>query len=510
MNLKPKETLSESEVQKGLKYVIGDGLATEAMNALTAGAFMVALALLMGASNFQIGVIAALPTFTNIFQLLAIWLVRKYNNRRAISVYCALLARLPLIVIGVMAVFTPSFQSIQLLIFFLFFYYLFASFAGLSWNAWMKDLVPESILGTYFSKRAKYSQIMNVSLSILLAIGIDYVKDRFPQSQLSAYGVMYVAGGVIGIIGALILSKAPEPQSFLSKENIFILFKRPLMDPNFRSLLIFNSAWIFALNIAIPFFSVYMLKTMNLSLSYIILLTIISQLCGIFAVGLWGRFADKYSNKTIIAIAAPLYILCILAWCFVGIYTNFISNLILLILIHIVTGITTSGINLSLINIGLKLAPRQESIIYLSAKNIITAFFSSVAPLIGGILADFFTSRRLNITAEWTDPKLNKVFRLLALHEWNFLFLIGAILAVLSLQFLGRVKEVGEVEKDIVVKVMRSTIKTSLKDHFIVGNLLSLPEQVWGFVTRKSMVTDQPPTDLRETNPRDANVKNET
>ncbi|HTF31718.1 MAG TPA: MFS transporter, partial [Flavitalea sp.] len=237
---------------------------------------------------------------------------------------------------------------------------------------------------------------------------------------------------------------------------------------------------------------------------------IISQLCGIFAVGLWGRFADKYSNKTIIAIAAPLYILCILAWCFVGIYTNFISNLILLILIHIVTGITTSGINLSLINIGLKLAPRQESIVYLSAKNIITAFFSSVAPLIGGILADFFTSRRLNITAEWTDPKLNKVFRLLALHEWNFLFLIGAVLAVLSLQFLGRVKEVGEVEKDIVVKVMRSTIKTGLKDHFIVGNLLSLPEQVWGFVTRKSPATDQPPAELRKTNPHDANVKNET
>ncbi|HMF70294.1 MAG TPA: hypothetical protein VK616_02405, partial [Flavitalea sp.] len=66
------------------------------------------------------------------------------------------------------------------------------------------------------------------------------------------------------------------------------------------------------------------------------------------------------------------------------------------------------------------------------------------------------------------------------------------------------------VEKDVVVKVMRSTIKTSLKDHFIVGNLLSLPEQVWGFVTRKSPVTDQPPAELRKTNPHDANIKNET
>jgi MFS family permease len=492
MNLKPKEKLTEQEINKGLKYVIGDGLATEAMNALTAGAFMVALALLMGASNFQIGVIAALPTFTNIFQLLAIWLVRKYNNRRAVSVFCSLLARAPLLIIGVLAVFAPSFQTIHLLIFFLFFYYLFASFAGLSWNAWMKDLVPEHILGAYFSKRARYSQIMNVSLSIVLALGVDFVKDNYPELQLSAYGAMYFTGGLVGIVGVLILSKAPEPQSYMSKENIFLLFRKPLRDPNFRRLLIFNSAWVFALNIAIPFFSVYMLKTMNLSLSYIIVLTVISQLCGIFAVGLWGKFADRYSNKTIIAIGAPLYIICILAWCFVGIYTTFAANMTLLVLIHIFTGVATSGINLSLTNIGLKLAARQESIVYLSAKNIITAFFSSVAPLIGGILADFFTSRRLNITAEWTDPNLNKVFRLLALHEWNFLFLIGAFLALLSLQLLGRVKEVGEVEKDVVVRVMRSSIKSSLKDHFIVGNLLSLPEHVWGIIKRK------PVSDTRE------------
>ncbi|RYG04837.1 MAG: MFS transporter [Chitinophagaceae bacterium] len=486
MNLKPKETLTDDEVKRGLKLVIGDGLASEAMNALTAGTFMVALALLMGASNFQIGVIAALPTFTNIFQLIAIWLVRKYNNRRAISVICSVVARTPLIVIGLLAVFAPEFQSIQLLIFFLFFYYLFASFAGVSWNAWMKDLVPENILGAYFSRRTKYSQIMNVSLSVILAFGVDYLKDRYPDMQMSTYGGMYIAGGVIGIIGALVLSRAPEPQSYMSKENIFTLLKRPLRDPNFRRLLVFNSAWVFALNIAIPFFSVYMLKTMHLSLSYIIVLTIISQLCSIFSVTLWGAFSDRYSNKTVIAIAAPLYIICILAWCFVGIYTSFWANLTLLILIHIFTGVATAGINLSLINIGLKLASRQESIVYLSAKNIITAFFSSIAPLIGGLMADFLTSRRLNITAQWVDPKLAKEFRLLALHEWNFLFLIGAILALMSLQLLTRVKEVGEVEKDVVVKVMRSTIKSNLKDNFIVGNLLSIPETVWGFVKRKN------------------------
>src|ERR1051325_11474513 len=115
MNLQPKKELTEQEIQRGLKFVIGDGLAAEAMTALTGGAFLVSMALLMGASNFQIGVLAALPTFKNIFQLLAIVLVRKYSNRRGIAVACAVLARSPLLVIGILPLLFPSAASIEAL-----------------------------------------------------------------------------------------------------------------------------------------------------------------------------------------------------------------------------------------------------------------------------------------------------------------------------------------------------------------------------------------------------------
>ena len=70
------------------------------MTTLTGGAFLVSMAVLIGATNFQIGLLASLPMFTNIFQLLSIWLVRRYNNRRAVSVICSVLARIPLLIIG--------------------------------------------------------------------------------------------------------------------------------------------------------------------------------------------------------------------------------------------------------------------------------------------------------------------------------------------------------------------------------------------------------------------------
>ncbi|TCK83589.1 MFS transporter [Albibacterium bauzanense] len=487
--LKPKPELTESEVQKGLKMVIWDGLTAEVMTSFTEGAFLIALAILLGANNLQIGLLAALPMFTNVFQLLSIWLVRKYNNRRAVAVYCSFLARIPLIIIGCMILWLSN-ESVNMLLFFLFFYYFFGSIAGPSWNSWMKDMVPEKILGEYFSRRSKYTQILNIILSISLAIILDFIKNSYPGYELTAYAVFFLIAGTIGIVGGLLLSKAPEPQSYLSNANIIALFKQPLKNDNFRCLLIFNSMWVLALNIATPFFIVFMMKSMGLPISYIIILATISQLFSILTLRMWGTLSDRYSNKSIISISAPIYILCIIAWCFVGIYSQLYLNIALLVVIHLCSGIATAGINLSTANIGLKLAPKEDAIVYLSVKNIITAIFSSIGPLIGGLLADFFVNRSLIISAQWISPipLFNKTVRLVSLHEWSFLFLIGALLAIVALNLLKQVKEVGEVHKDVVRRILRTRIKSNLKEYFIIGDIINLNNQLKAIVKGKRKV----------------------
>src|SRR4051812_3869086 len=121
----PTHVLTKREVTKGLRLVIADGLTAEVIIAFTSGAFLVALALLFGASNFQIGLLASLPTLTNIFQLASVWLVRRWKNRRGVTVIASVLARLPLIGIGLLPLLSNSQGRINLLLFFLFFHYLF-------------------------------------------------------------------------------------------------------------------------------------------------------------------------------------------------------------------------------------------------------------------------------------------------------------------------------------------------------------------------------------------------
>ena len=58
--LKSEQLLTESQIQTALKFIIRDGVAAQAMGILTGGAFLIAFAIKLGASNFVIGLLAAI------------------------------------------------------------------------------------------------------------------------------------------------------------------------------------------------------------------------------------------------------------------------------------------------------------------------------------------------------------------------------------------------------------------------------------------------------------------
>jgi hypothetical protein len=224
--LLPKETLSEQDVQKGLKIVIWDGLAAEVMTVFSSGTFLVSMALLLGANSMQIGLLAALPLATNVFQLASIWLVGRYHNRRIVAVLCAYFARVPLLLVG-LSVLVFSGLSLDLLIFMLFFHYVFGSIAGPSWNSWMKDIVPENMLGEYFSRRSRYTQTLNVVLSIALALLLDYVKSRYPDYQLSVYALFFMIAVALALLADLFFLKLRNP-SHIFQTVMFLRFLKAL------------------------------------------------------------------------------------------------------------------------------------------------------------------------------------------------------------------------------------------------------------------------------------------
>jgi MFS family permease len=465
MNLRPSASLTGNQVKKGLQLVMADGMTSEAMVVFTSGTFLTAMAVNMGATNFQLGLFAALPTFTTVFQLFSIWMVRRFNNRRVITALFNFLARLPILAIGLIPFVFSTGTSIQVLLLMLFFQHVFGDIAGASWNSWIKDLVPGTQMGTFFSRRSRIAQVLNVTLSLTTAFCIDYVKAHYPQQEIFTYHVLFLIGGALGLASVAFLLRTPEPKTIPMDDKLLNLFGKPLKNKNFKNLLIFNSFWAFALNLATPFFSVFMLKTIGLPLSYIIGLGILGQISGILSLKIWGKYSDWFSNKTIISICAPLYITCILAFAFVGMPASLMVSIALLVGIHIFSGVATAGINLALSNIGFKLAPRNEAIVYISTKNMFVAFFSTIAPMLGGLMADYFATHPFTWNMQFATASQTSHITLLNLQGWNYFFIIGGLLALTSLRFLGKIQEEGEVDKDKVVTHMQVRFRHRLRNN---------------------------------------------
>ena len=462
MKLRPLHCLPEETVHKGLKLVIADGLAAEAMTCFTSGTFLIAIALFLGASNFQVGLLATMPVFSNIFQLVTLWLMQKFQSRRAITVVVSLLARVPLLAIAVLPLLVSHGNCLRALIVLLSFHYMFGAIAGASWNAWMKDLVPQHILGNYFSHRTRLTQLLNVSLSLGLALVLDHVKALFPGHEISAYSIMFLLGGVFGIAGIYALYRTPEPMAARINENILTQISRPLRSKNFRRLLWFSGSWTFAVNLAAPFLSVYMMKSLHLPLTTIVALGIIGQIAGICCVKSVGKYSDQYSNKTIILCFAPLYSLVMIGWSFASMINGPMVSMLFMALLQILTGIATAGVNLALSNIGIKLSPPAESASYLASKNIFTALFGAAGPVAGGLLADFFAQHSLKLGFEWTGGNVTHYIGLMRLEQWSFFFIIGPAIALCSIRLLKGLHEEGEIHRVVLMREVKNTWKMKL------------------------------------------------
>jgi hypothetical protein len=305
--------------------------------------------------------------------------------------------------------------------------------------------------------------ILSAVLSLGISFIIDIVKANYDNYLTLTYYAIFVIGGIIGLVGVYWLSRAPEPAPLAVNENVFNQFKKPLKDKNFKNLLKFNAAWTFALNLATPFFTVFLMKTIGFPLSYVIGFTILAQISNILTIKELGKFTDRFSNKTIIKICAPIYVACILAWTYAAMPDNRFYSVIILMVISIFSGVATGGINLALNNIGMKLAPRREAMAYMSSLNMVVAFFSAVAPIIGGLLADFFATHQLISNFQWRGSDGIHTLEMIDLQGWSFLFIIGGMLALASLKLLTNVKEQGEIQKERVMLYMKVRLRKRIK-----------------------------------------------
>ena len=444
------------------RLVLYDALASEAMGTLTAGVFLVGYAVALGASNVAIGVLAAVPFAVQFLQLPAVVLVERLRRRRAIATWAAGIGRTVLIV-TVAAPFLAPRAGIVTLIASIALYQAMAAVAGCAWNSWMRDLVPEIEFGRFFGRRAAGTTALATVLALVCGLLIDNWKRIAPDHAVLAYPALFLLSAALGLFGVWLLSITPEQAMppVAQRTRILPMLAAPFRDRNFRRLIVFQSSWNFAANLAAPFFAVYMLKSLGYPMTTVIALTTASQLSNLAALGLWGNLIDRFSNKAVLEVSAPLFLACTLAWTFTGIPWVQPMTLYLLFAVHVLMGIATAGVALASGNIAMKLSPAGEATAFLAASSVVSASCAAVAPMIGGLCADYFAAHALTLAVTWKGGANEVTLPVLDFRSWTFLFGISALVGLFSLHRLSFVRETGGTSdplltRDLLLEARRS------------------------------------------------------
>ena len=450
-------SVSPEELSRGMNRLMADAAFATIVGTLNSGVVLVAYALFLGAPPSVIGLLAAIPFLCQLLQAPAILLVERVRSRRLISISGLFVARLALPLMACLAFLPNKTVALALLVIGETLHCAFNSIAGCSWNSWIRDLVPTDTLGKFFARRTVWATLLGAASTACAAGALELANRGHAGAGLVFFG-LYAAGFAASLISTWQLAQVPETEMVRPAQHRSLksLLAKPLKDSNFLRVIRFLATWQFAVNFALPFFTVFLVEQAGYSAGFVLLLSIVSQLANLLVLRGWGELSDRFANKTVLGVAAPGFILCIAAMALVP-ELEAGSRSAYLITLHVLMGMASAGVALASSAITMKAAPRGEAHVYMATSSLITSGAAGLAPLIGGLLATYFAQRQLSFDLTWTSPEGAAQVVALSFSWWQFYFLISAMIGAFALHRLSSVTEQGAVEpREMIVHVLNS------------------------------------------------------
>ena len=238
----------------------------------------------------------------------------------------------------------------------------------------------------------------------------------------------------------------------------------PIKDLEFRKFIVFQFVWFFVIHLAVPFFAVYMLKRLEFPLSLVVGLGVLSQVSSIIFYQVWGNWTDRFGSKVILSISSSLYFLVIIAWTFTTLPDRHGGTIpILVIVLHLLLGVAIAGVNISVTSLRLKMSPVEQSTSYMAAGSLALNLGAGIAPLIGGLFADFFEIRSFRIAIQWIDPFRVVDIPAFSLTGFDFLFAVAFLLGFITIPLLARIREEGETDTETLLDELRTQTRENLR-----------------------------------------------
>ncbi|MEK6570299.1 MAG: MFS transporter [Bacteroidota bacterium] len=432
--------ISKEEIERSLHYSVVEVAYAGVLGNLGGGVILTGFLLALRASDVQIGIMGALPFFAYLWMLHGSYLVERSGDRKRVMLTAIWIARsIWPIVILLPFVHILGIEERRVGIFLLLYavYNIFNAIGGLAYTSWLVDLVPEDMRGRFFAKRNFALGFTGMATAILGGVFLDLWNKHIPNREMEAFAIAFGVATVAGFVSNYYLKKIAHPP--LHQEELggpfWKLVQRPLQDKNFRQLILLRIVLDTSLNMAGPFFVVYMIREMGLGFSFATAMTAIAGATSLVSMNAWGKLSDRYGNKPLLAISIVGKGIFPLIWLWTSPET-----FALYIIAHMF-GVFDAGINLTAGNIVFEVAPKAYTSVYFGVFFTAIGAASAVAPVLGGYLLQALHGVEIHLGV-------------VSISHFKILFLISAIVRFATLPLLKRVHEpearpVGEVVRVI-------------------------------------------------------------
>lgn len=429
--------MDDALLKRSMNFSVAEGALATIMGTLTGGVFLTGFALEMGATRLQIGILSALPICANLVQLGGAYLLERRGECKSLCLTTTIISRLlwlPIFLVPFLFANSGSFAIWVMIAAFTVGSFL-SSIGGVAWLLWIKELIPKQQRVVFLGRRHLFNTGLSLVAGIVAAMGLDWARGAGHSSAgfLSVFG----AAMLCGLIGMPLLGAIPAPGPAHPDQASFRqLLTRPLQNQDFRALLGFYGVWNVGLQLAQPFFAVYMLQKMQLSFGCITALATMSSILGMLTTRFWTGLCDRFGTKPIVLIATMADLVTTIAWVFV--MPEWFG---LLVLIHC-SGVFSAPLAMGPHNILLRLTPEKNAAFYLAIFNSIIGTAAAVAAIVGGLIATVFMDWSMNV-----GP--------IEIGGLKLVFILSAVVRLLSLPLLARVVEPDAGSVSQMIHVLR-------------------------------------------------------
>lgn len=418
-----KQGMTNQELHRSLNLVIYAITFGMAFFTVFNGPSLSAFTRSLGAGDFIYAVIMSMPVFAGIVQVLGSWLMRHAHGRKKLFIIAGLVHRLLMIPVALVPILVPeqfTGARVWLIIIFIAIGSSGAAITSITFSSWMGALVPSEIRGRYFSKRALISTLTSVVIAPLAGFFLDAVKGP------TGYAILFIFTAILGAVDILFFIWVKDPP--LVKSSVVRPMRQqlllPLKDKNYRQLIVFATIWMFAVNIAAPFFTPFMLETIGMSMLAITLLTqALSNIVTILFISRIGRLMDKYGVKSILTFSAFFISFMPVLWLLAT-----PANWSMIVIVQLIAGFTWPAFDMGAMNFSIWLAPEEERPSYIALYALATAALGILpGQLIGGALMEFVAPYLAANPVPWIHGNM---------HPFHVNLVFSMIIRILALIFL--------------------------------------------------------------------------